>query len=140
MTENENISNQKRLLITGDEKKWFSTSEINKTDGRRYYSTSSTFVNTDDFLEYFTKECGYTLSTYENTYDGKLKCYNELAVGDVVILYDKEGEVAHIGLVTGLGDYNAYFCANTNAQLHYSIFNVNDNVNPIYGVIHMSDK
>lgn len=135
-----NVSDSERLLLSGDGKKWFSISEHNKEEGRWYYSTSATFVNTEAFLDYFTETCGYPLSKYENTYDGKLQCYKELAAGDVMILYDQGGAVAHIGLVTGLGDYNAYFCANTNAQLHYSVFNVNDNVYPAYGVIHMSDK
>ncbi len=136
----EEVSDSKRLLISRQNDGWFSISEYSDEDGRMHYSTSATFVNTEAFLEYFTEVCGYPLTLYENTYDGKLQCYQELAAGDIMILYDEDGAVAHIGLVSGLGDYNAYFCANTNAQLHYSVFNVNDNVYPTYGVIHMSDK
>lgn len=134
------VSDSKRLKVSGDDSAWFSTSALSKKDGRMHYSTSSNFINTDNFLAYFTEKRGYELSVYDNTYDGKLACYQEIASGDVMVLYNKAGEVAHIGLITGIGNMNAYFCANTNSQLDYCVFNISDSLYPKFGIIHMSGK
>lgn len=136
----EKISDSKRWKVSGKSEDWFSISQISESDGRRYYSTSSNFVNTNAFIQYFTEERGYELSVYENNYDGKLDCYKSMASGDVLILYNEEGEVAHIGLVTGMGNMNAYFCANTSGRLDYGAFNINDSMYPQIGILHMTPK
>lgn len=134
------ISDRKKYTITGKAGDWFSKSKIDEKTGRRYYSTTSNFINTDSFIEYFTKVRGYEFSIYKNDYDGKLDCYNDIASGDVLIFYGKYGDVEHLGLVTGIGDINAYYCANTNAKLDYGVFTINDDVYPKMGIIHMSGK
>ena len=90
--------------------------------------------------KYFQEELGYTLSTFDNTYEGKLKCYQTMASGDVVVLYDSDGSIAHIGLISGMGDMNAYYCANTNDRLDYGVFNINSTMYPRFGILHMSKQ
>lgn len=137
MDGDEDIPAKKRLHISRNNKDWFSKSEKGD-DGLLHYATSSNFVNTDDFLTYFTETRGYSLSVFENDYNGKLACYNTIASGDVIILYALDGTVAHLGLITGIGDMNAYYCGNTTGRLNYCVFNANPAVYPRLGIIHMS--
>lgn len=139
MTGKETISNTKRLKVSKKSTDWYS---VSKQDSKKikHYGTSSAFINTDDFLKYFQEELGYTLSTFDNTYEGKLKCYQTMASGDVVVLYDSDGSIAHIGLISGMGDMNAYYCANTNDRLDYGVFNINSTMYPRFGILHMSKQ
>lgn len=136
----EQVSDSKRFKFTKDKSKWFCINEVDKDTKRTHYSTSYNFLNTDMFIEYFTEDRGYKLSVYNNDYDGRIKCYNDLASGDVLIFYGEDGGVVHIGLVTGMGDMNAYYCANTNAKLDYGIFTINDKIYKKFGVLHMSGQ
>jgi hypothetical protein len=61
-----------------------------------------------------------------------------MASGDVLILYDAEGNVAHIGLITGIGQWNAYYCSNTNNRRNISVFGVGSEY-PEIGILHMSE-
>lgn len=132
------ISKGKKYRISKGSENWYSKSRISEHDGRRHFATTQNFINTDAFLTYFTEQLGYGYSTYENTYEGKTECLKDMASGDVWILYDAEGEVAHIGLVTGIGQWNAYYCANTHDRRDSSAFGVGGDY-PEIGIIHMSE-
>ena len=132
-------SAKERLIVSDKHTSWYSVSTEDEKKVR-HFSTSSSFINTDDFLEYFTKECGYSFSTFDNTYEGKLKCFQSMASRDVLVLYQPDGSIAHIRFVSGMGDMNAYFCANTNSRLDYGIFNINSKSYPRFGILHMSRK
>lgn len=134
------VSQRNKYTITNDLSEWFSESELCEETGRLHYSTTYNFINTDGFIEYFTKVRGYEFTVYKNDYDGKMKCYNDIASGDVLIFYGKYGDVEHIGLVTGIGEMNAYYCGNTNAKLDYGVFTIDDRAYPKMGIIHMSGK
>ena len=77
MTGKETPSDTKRLKVSKKSTDWYS---ISKEDNQKikHYTTSSAFINTDDFLKYFQEELGYSLSTFDNTYEGKLKCYQTI--------------------------------------------------------------
>lgn len=139
MTGKEAPSDKKRLKVSKKSTDWYS---VSKEDNKKikHYTTSSTFINTDAFLKYFQEELGYTLSTFDNTYEGKLKCYQTMASGDVLVLYDSDGRIAHIGLISGMGDMNAYYCANTNDRLDYGVFNISSTMYPRFGILYMSKK
>lgn len=134
------VSDSKKYTIEENTSQWFSYSKLSKKTGRIHYDTSLDFVNTDRFINYFSNKRGYEYTIYENDYEGKLKCYNELACGDVLIFYGEDGGIVHVGLVTGMGDMNAYYCGNTNAKKDYGVFTMNDRVYPKMGVLHMSGK
>lgn len=134
------VSDSERYVISDGSSDWFSESALDEETGRMYYSTCSNFINTDKFIEYFTEERGYKFSIYNNDYDGKVRCYNEIKAGDVFIFYDEDNTVAHIGLITGIGDMNVYYCGNSNAKKDYSVFSTNDRIYPKIGVLHMSEK
>lgn len=134
------VSDSKKYTIEENASQWFSYSKISEKTGRIHYNTSLDFVNTDRFINYFSKKRGYEYTIYENDYEGKLECYNELACGDVLIFYGEDGGVVHVGLITGIGDMNAYYCGNTNAKKDYSVFTMNDRVYSKMGVLHMSGK
>ena len=101
---------------------------------------SETFVKTDAFFEYFTEELGYRFTNYENSYEGNLKCYEEMAAGDVLVLYNEDGTVAHLGLVSGIGEKNAYYCGNTAERRDFSVFTINEQTYSQMGILHMSQK
>ncbi|MBE5927766.1 MAG: hypothetical protein E7267_00090 [Lachnospiraceae bacterium] len=134
------ISKRNKYRIKENKSDWFSCSEINEKTGRIHYSTTYNFINTERFIEYFTKSRGYEFTMYENDYEGRLECYGDIASGDILIFYGEKDNVEHLGLVTGIGDMNAYYCANTNAKLDYGVFTINDTVYPKLGIIHMSGK
>ena len=136
----EKISEKKRWNISGNKTEWFSISEMENTDGLRHYSTSNTFINTDAFVRYFTEERGYEFTIYDNTYEGNLQCYKELAAGDVLVLYNEDGTVAHLGIISGIGDMNAYYCANTMERRDFGVFTINEETYSKIGIIHMSWK
>ena len=77
MTGKETPSDTKRLKVSKKSTDWYS---ISKEDNQKikHYTTSSAFINTDDFLKYFQEELGYSLSTFDNTYEGKLKCHQTI--------------------------------------------------------------
>ncbi len=132
------ISKKRKYSISEGHKKWYSKHMISEKTGRRHYATTQNFINTDAFLVYFTEQLGYGYSTYENTYDGQAECLKDMASGDVLILYDSEGAVAHIGLITGIGQWNAYYCSNTSDRRNISVFGVGSKY-PEIGILHMSD-
>ena len=119
---------------------WYAVSEYIDAHGHNHYNATLNFVNADEFVWYFTEERGYELSVYDNTYNGKLKYYEQASCGDVYILYNVEGEVDHIGLITGIGDMNVYYCANTSDKKDYSAFNISDVLYPKIAILHMSGK
>ena len=130
-----------RYVIGGDKQEWYSysTKEVGQ-DGYPCYSTTTNFINTNAFIEYFTKQQGYELSVYQNNRQGKLDCLREIASGDVLIFFGEDGEVVHIGLVTGIGEWNAYYCGNTNDRKDYGVFRMNEEEYTQFGIMHMSGK
>ena len=134
------ISEKKRWNISDKETEWYSGSEQCDWDGLTHYSMSETFVKTDAFFEYFTKELGYTYTKYDNNYKGNLKCYEEMAAGDVLVLYNEDGTVSHLGLVSGIGDKNAYYCGNTTERRDFSVFTISEQTYSKIGILHMSKK
>ena len=134
------ISEKNRWNISGKKTEWYSGAEQCDKDGLTHYSMSETFVKTDAFFEYFTEELGYTFTNYENSYEGNLKCYEEMAVGDVLVLYNEDGTVAHLGLVSGIGEKNAYYCGNTAERRDFSVFTMNEQTYSQIGILHMSQK
>ncbi len=134
------ISEKKRWNISGKETEWYSGSEECEGDGLTHYSMSRTFIQTDAFFRYFTEILGYSLTLYPNDYSGNLKCYEEMAAGDVLVLYNEDGTVAHLGLVSGIGDLNAYYCGNTAKRRDFSVFNISSKTYSTIGILHMSEK
>lgn len=134
------ISDSKRWNISGKGTDWYSVSEISDEDGLRHYSTSSNFINTDAFIQYFTKERGYGFTVYNNDYEGRLQCLSEVASGDVLILYSEDGTVAHVGIISGISENNVFFCANTTDHLDYGMFKISGKKYAQFGILHMSGK
>lgn len=134
------ISNENQYEVSKTDSGWYSVSGRSNKTSRMHYSTNYNFINTERFIEYFTKTRGYELSVYKNDYDGKFECYNEIASGDVLIFYGKKDKIEHLGIVTGKGDMNAYYCSNNNARRDCGVFTVNDDIYPKMGILHMSGK
>lgn len=134
------VSEKKRWNISDKETEWYSGSEQCDRDGLTHYSMSETFIKTDAFFKYFTEERGYTFTRYDNNYEGNLKCYQEMAAGDVLVLYNEDGTVAHLGLVSGIGNQNAYYCGNTAERRDFSVFTINKETYSQIGILHMSTK
>lgn len=133
------ISEKKRYAIGNGTNDWYSLSE-KAQDGLTHYSTTSNFVNTNAFIAYFTEKRGYDMTIYQNDYQGKLDCLREIASGDVLVFFGEKGEVVHIGLVTGIGEWNAYFCGNTNNRRDHGAFRTDETEYAQFGVVHMSGK
>lgn len=134
------VSEKKRWDISGNEAEWYSDSKKCEKDGLMHYSMSETFVKTDAFFKYFTENQGYEYTVYDNNYSGNLKCYKEIAAGDVLVLYNEDGTVIHLGLVSGVGDKNAYYCGNTSGRRDFSVFTINEQTYSKIGILHMSKK
>ncbi len=134
------VSKSNRWKSVNSKKQWYSVSEYIGEHGHRHHNTTLNFVNTNEFIRYFTEERGYEMSIFDNNYDGKMDYYQRVSCGDVYILYNTEGEVDHIGLITGIGDMNVYYCANTSDKREYSAFNISDVLYPQIGILHMSGK
>ncbi|MGN0155430.1 MAG: amidase domain-containing protein [Lachnospiraceae bacterium] len=134
------ISEKKRWNVSGKETEWYSGSEQCDKDGLTHYSMSESFIKTDAFFKYFTEERGYTFTKYDNNREGNLKCYQEMAAGDVLVLYNEDGTVAHLGLVSGIGEMNAYYCGNTAERRDYSVFLISEQTYSEIGILHMSRK
>ena len=134
------ISEDERWKNTNDSENWYCFSEMVEEHGHRHYSSTLNFVNTDEFIKYFTEQRGYRLTVYDNSYNEKLDYYNEVSCGDIYVLYNAEGTIDHIGLITGIGDMNVYYCANTSDKRDYSAFNISDISYPQLGILHMSEK
>ena len=133
------VSERERWKNTDDSENWYCVSEMMEEHGHRHYSSTLNFVNTDEFIRYFTEQRGYQLTVYDNSYNGKRDYYNEASCGDIYVLYNAEGTIDHIGLITGIGDMNVYYCANTSDKKDYSAFNISDISYPQIGILHMSE-
>ena len=134
------ISDSRRWNISGGKTDWYSISGISDKDGLRHYSTSSNFINTDAFIQYFTKERGYAYTVYNNDYEGRMQCLSEVASGDILILYNPDETVAHVGVISGISENNVFFCANTTDYLDYGMFKISEKKYAQFGILHMSDK
>ncbi len=134
-------SEDKRYAIGNGKQEWYSsrTEQMGK-DGFFHYSTTSNFINTNAFIEYFTEEKGYEFTIYNNDYQGKRTCLSEMASGDVLIFFGEDGEVVHVGLVTGIGESNAYYCSNTNDRRDYGAFRTSEREYAQFGIMHMSQN
>lgn len=134
-------SEDKRYAIGNGKQEWYSfhSKQVGK-DGFLHYSTTSNFINTNAFIEYFTKEKGYAFTVYNNDYQGKRTCLSEMASGDVLIFFGEDGEVVHVGLVTGIGESNAYYCSNTNDRRDYGAFRTSEREYAQFGIMHMSQN
>lgn len=134
------ISEKKRWNISDSDTEWYSVSEICDSDGLKHYSMSETFIKTDEFFKYFTEKRGYEFTVYDNTYSDNLKCYEEMAAGDVLVLYNEDGTIAHLGIISGIGNMNAYYCGNTAERRDFSVFTINKETYSKIGILHMSKK
>lgn len=134
------VSEKNRWDVSGNEAEWYSGSKKCENDGLMHYSMSETFVKTDAFFKYFTENQGYEYTVYDNNYSGNIKCYKEIAAGDVLVLYNGDGTVAHLGLVSGIGDKNVYYCGNTSERRDFSVFTINKQTYSKIGILHMSKK
>lgn len=134
------ILKEKRWNISGEETDWYSISEVLEEDGLRHYSTTSNFINTDAFIRYFTTERGYEFTIYNNDYEGRMRCLNEVASGDVLILFNEDDTIAHVGIISGISENNVYFCANTTEHLDYGVFQISGKKYAQFGILHMSGK
>lgn len=134
------ISGKKRWNVSGSKDAWYSKTELCDSDGLQHYAASRTFVNTEAFLMYFTEVLGYRISTYDNERSGVEKCYEEAAAGDVLILYKEDGNVAHLGLISGMGDEHVYYCGNTSDRRDFSVRNINPDTYVKIGILHMSER
>lgn len=134
------VSEKKRLTVSGEKTEWFSGSEKCESDELMHYHASETFIRTHAFISYFTEQRGYSLSLYENDMTGKEQCYEEANAGDVMVLYDKEGAIVHLGLISGIGEGNVYYCGNTANRRDFSVFTINSETYSKIGILHMSQK
>lgn len=132
------VSSKERFKTYQNENFWFSCFALVEQHGHNHYTSSFSFLNTEAFIRYFTEKRGYQLTIYANSYDGKLDYFENAVCGDVYILYDAEGGINHIGIITGIGDRNVYYCANTSDKKDYSAFNISEILYPQIGILHMS--
>lgn len=131
----------KRYVIGKGKQDWYSfCSEQKAEDGTLHYNTTTNFINTNAFIDFFTKEMGYEISIYNNDRQGKKDCFKEVASGDVLIFFGEDGDVVHVGLVTGIGESNAYYCSNTNNRRDYGAFRTSEREYAQFGIMHMSGK
>ena len=134
------ISEKRRWNISDKDTDWYSSSKTCKSDGLMHYSMSRNFVKTDAFFSYFTEKRGYELTLYDNDNEGNKKCYAELVAGHILVLYNQDGAVVHPGLISGIGDKNAYYCGNTAQRRDFSVFTMNKETYSKIGILHMSKK
>lgn len=133
------ISEKKRWNISDTKQAWYSKTEQCDRDGLSHYAVSSTFINTDAFLKYFTEVLGYSIYMYDNEITGRQELCEEAAAGDVLILYKEDGSVAHLGLISGIGDKTIYYCGNTSDRRDFSVFRISTDLYAKIGLLHMSE-
>ena len=137
----DNPSDNKRYVIKKGKQEWYSFhTDQKKEDGFFHYNTTTNFINTNAFIKYFTEERGYELTIYNNDHQGKLACHKDIASGDVLIFFGEDGDVVHVGLITGIGESNAYYCSNTNNRRDYGAFRTSEKEYAQFGLMHMSGK
>ena len=128
-------SDKTRIKSSDAKNKWYCINSQFAENKPPNHSLSLPFVNTKAFVDYWTTHRGAILNKYSNTFKGRDELLLNVEKGDVFLLYNIDGEVEHIGLITGVKSNDAFFCANTVDHLELSICNLNNAVYPELGVV-----
>ena len=137
MDEGPSPKDNKRMINTKSSKYWYCYSNQFDEQQPPNFSLSSPFVNTIAFMKYWTEQRGIVYETFPNTFDGRDEMLLKIQPGDVFVFFDTEGNVEHIGLITGVKENDAFFCANSNDRSNFSIYNINGDVYPELGIFSM---
>jgi hypothetical protein len=128
-------STSERITYEKTVKSWYSRTAPGAAEKPPHFSVSTSFVRTEDFTAYWQNVIGVPYYEYENTFTGLEQLIAATRPGDIVILYDAKGQVAHLGLVTAVEAYNAFYCGNTEDRLEMSICDLRREVYPRFGVL-----
>lgn len=127
----------KRIVYHNTPKRWFSTYIETNPKRWREFSVSNSFCRTTDFVEYWTEVRGMELTTYINSMDGLLSLYDYGKEGDIILLYNKENEIAHLCLLAVRDDMQLLVNANTFDYKERNILDISANAYPKIGLISM---
>lgn len=127
----------KRIVYHNTPNRWFSS--YIETDPTRWkeFSISNSFCRTSSFVTYWTQVRGMELTTYTNSMDGLLKLYDHARAGDIILLYDADGEISHLCLLAVREDMTLLLNANTTDYKEKNILDISSNVYPTIGLLRM---
>lgn len=100
---------------------WFSDSIETEPARWREFSVSTSFCRSSDFVEYWTKVRGMELTHYSNNVVGLKSLYKEAKEGDVIVLYDPDGGIAHLCFLVEKKAQRLLVNANTNDYYKHNI-------------------
>lgn len=126
-----------RLVVDNAPQSWYSSSILGEVESPPLYRMSTAFCRTSDFCSYWTKNRGMEEKSYDNTYEGRDSLIREAYPGCVVLLYDSQGRIAHLGLVSQVEESDLWYCGNTSDRLDFSVCSLSSTEYPTFGVIFM---
>lgn len=126
-----------RITYHNDPDRWFSCFIETKPERWREFSVSTSFCRTDSFVKYWTEVRGMKLSNYVNSMDGMLKLYENADEGDVILLYDGEGNVVHLCLLAVKNENQLLVNANTLDYREHNILLISAEAYPKIGLLEM---
>lgn len=126
-----------RISFDDDDAKWYITSEIFDKDRPPNYASSTSFVKSDTFFDYWSKTRKKKLEKITNDFEGRESFHKKVKLGDVVCMFNEDDFVTHIGLVTKIEGYEVYFCGNTNDVQNKNLLMLSDERYPVLGLLHM---
>jgi vancomycin permeability regulator SanA len=126
-----------RLVVDDAPQSWYSSCISGEVGSPPSYRMSTAFCRTSDFCSYWTKSRGMEERSYDNTYEGRESLIHEAYPGCVVLLYDSQGQIAHLGLVSRVEESDVWYCGNTSDRLDFSVCSLSSTEYPTFGVIFM---
>lgn len=124
-----------RITYHNHSKKWYC--DYIWTDKNRWkeFSVTTSFVRTDAFVDYWTKERGMKLYQVVNSIGGLLDLYEFCELGDVIILYNTKQEIEHLCIITKKTSNNIFLSANTLDFLDRTIVDISASAYPRIGLL-----
>lgn len=124
-----------RITYHNNSQKWYCDYIWTNKNRWKEFSVTTSFVRTDAFVDYWTKERGMKLYQAVNSIGGLLDLYEFCELGDVIILYNTRQEIEHLCIITKITSNNIFLSANTLDFLDRSIVDISSSIYPQIGLL-----
>lgn len=135
MSETQFPNDHKPITYDDNESAWYCGSSFSIKERPPLFTISTSFARTDSFVKYWVDAKKKQMLEFPNTFEGRKKMRLLSEPGDVFLLYDKEGNISHMGILTSVTNDDAAYCGNTADRMEFSTSGINNTVYPRFGII-----
>lgn len=124
-----------RITYHDRKDRWFSAYTETEPARWKEFSVSTSFCRTDDFIDYWTDIRKMELTQYSNNIQGLKQLYAKAQVGDIIVLYNAEGETVHLCFLAVRKNMQLLVNANTNDYYEHNVMQISPTDYPTIGLL-----